>query len=1193
MKSADAALAWARAAWEGGRGYDVVAVVVPATVRLEAARGAAAEARRWGAVAVAVPDDGRGAVGNLGGTLAAWRWLRARGLVPSQARILLVHDAGAARRTGLLGAVLPSRGSLRLPDGRDGAGVCLRDLVVRAALPLGASAPAGGVDVLWGGQIVVPARPVEAMSAAPGCALAKLARAPAASPEGRDLTDLGWLRAEDARVLAYARQGAFPDTASWEVWASGGQALADVGSFRTTAGWLDALSAAWDGRKLDLDPDLVAHRVAGRVDVPAAALLAAWPPGPVGVVDVGAEARWWRFRRPAEVAVAAPALLGDPVGRALLGFEPRAQVVAQVRSPGAVVHGGLAVDAPGARVRGGVVVGVAGAEADEAVVVPCPVYGQPPVRAPLRERERPTAWTDALERGRAALSLGSVDAAAIDLLVDAALDPATAAEASAGLLRRLVIPWCDTLRRGDREAVAAVLARAWRRAAEHLPWLQDALADEALPTPAALLARWRGLLAPRPVAGARLRDATIVVLSRVTAGADIGLVTPVVRRLRHHLPGARIVVLGAGRAAPLLAVDGAEVMPLEFDRGGTLAARLDALRAVRATVATLQPAVVITPDSRLDQLATLPVGAPVVYLPLTFAGAPRPLVELAFDALDATFGPGPRPPPAVRVSAARWAWARQVRAALPAERRVVAVKLDVGGDPSKQLPAEAEAALLAQLSGHSVLLDAGFGAAEAAVAQVRATRLGLGSARIPEREVPQGARGAVHEGGLDTWAALAHVADHAVATDSVAGHLAAAELQVEGEGTLAAPSVGVAFRAAPGLGFEVAWRPQGRGAVRVVPADGPPEEVAAQLLRPVRAPELHGPPGSALAGLHRLGLQGGLDDAPVGSSAGRISPWPAWTFGTADVASALAPGAAPVPAPEGGPWPSEAVTSRAAPEALVWRDPRRDLLAVGVARALSAWSGAPPDDPVGLLAWARARLVLDGWTAARLSERLEAPDVSPVARATGFARGPVGVWLPAPAPWPDGGPQLPCHAHPRDVAAAVAGAQVVGLTGPAAAGKTTLGDLVAAYLARSRPVVRLDGDALVRPAAQRWRQAAQRRHTYLRGPAIYDEPALREAIAAARRAEPDGVVVVDHVFLGLDPLTRAMLDALVGVWVPPELRAARKLARDLPDPLRADDLLTDLALKAYEEVSEVWPCVSLDLVLAPDGDPPGAPARRG
>ena len=423
----------------------------------------------------------------------------------------------------------------------------------------------------------------------------------------------------------------------------------------------------------------------------------------------------------------------------------------------------------------------------------------------------------------------------------------------------LVEPLNDSFRPAGRDAYATIFSHIVWRVCARDPSLAQALAGFGITDGAALLARYQ--VARRSMGAAPAEARRIVVLSRVTIGADVLLTTVVLQRLHQRYPQAELVVLGDGKLAGLIGgLPQVRVRPLAYGRRGPLRERLSAWLTVLEAVQVEAPDLVIAPDSRLDQLGILPVTAdPTRYflwentLPesrpaeslaasldrwlaarLGLPAAPRVLPRVAFDESTATlarilaaaFGPGP----------------------------LVAVKLDHGGNPAKALPRAAEVLLLKTLRerGWRILLDRGFGSAELAssdalLAEAGWTALdlddsgkGLGH---PVDDLTPGVLSSApvlrFHGSIGGWAAALAACRLAISYDSVGHHLAAA---------LGIPLV-TAFTGHPDERFLAAWCPQGSSPVTLVAIPTAAKESPAEWQRVMEAlPTL---PGPRAAGAHR------------------------------------------------------------------------------------------------------------------------------------------------------------------------------------------------------------------------------------------------------------------------------------------------------------------------------------------------------
>jgi ADP-heptose:LPS heptosyltransferase len=319
----------------------------------------------------------------------------------------------------------------------------------------------------------------------------------------------------------------------------------------------------------------------------------------------------------------------------------------------------------------------------------------------------------------------------------------------------------------------------------------------------------------------------VVVLSRVTIGADLLLTTVALQRLRRAYPEAELVVLGDGKLQALIGgLPGVRVRAVAYGRRGTLRERLASWLAVVEAVAAEAPDLVFAPDSRLDQLGILPVVAdPARYLLWENVLPDGQALSLA-RALDAflaeRFAQPAQPPiePRTQLDVPTLAVQAQLAAAL-GSAPLAAVKLDHGGNPAKALPRAAEVAVLRRLRdlGWRVLLDRGFGAAELANSDALLADAGWTAVDLddsgqglgqPVAALTPGALATApvvrFHGSIGGWAAACAVCRVAVSYDSVGHHLAAG---------LGVPVI-TAFTGHTDARFAVAWKPHGPGAVTLI-----------------------------------------------------------------------------------------------------------------------------------------------------------------------------------------------------------------------------------------------------------------------------------------------------------------------------------------------------------------------------------------
>ena len=276
----------------------------------------------------------------------------------------------------------------------------------------------------------------------------------------------------------------------------------------------------------------------------------------------------------------------------------------------------------------------------------------------------------------------------------------------------------------------------------------------------------------------------IVLLSRVTLGADVAVTSIVAQALKSRFPSAELRLAGSRKSAELL---GLPFLRADYPRSGGLRARL---RAASVLADLEDDIVIVDPDSRLTQLGVYPVADEQQYYFFDSRGidGPGSLSELARDWCARVFEvdiPWPR----IEVGAAPFEFAR------PA----VTVSFGVGGNESKRLGEDFERRLLAELSRRTatVVVDKGAGAEESQ----RAERAAEGLANVK-----------FWSGSFAAFAACIANSDLYVGYDSAGQHAAAA---------LGVPLVSI-FAGAVNDRFFERWRPDGR----VVRIDGGSAESA-------------------------------------------------------------------------------------------------------------------------------------------------------------------------------------------------------------------------------------------------------------------------------------------------------------------------------------------------------------------------------
>lgn len=298
-----------------------------------------------------------------------------------------------------------------------------------------------------------------------------------------------------------------------------------------------------------------------------------------------------------------------------------------------------------------------------------------------------------------------------------------------------------------------------------------------------LLARYECIRQPRVC---KADPDRVIVLSRVTLGADIAVTSVLLDAVKQRFPRAQILLAGSAKAAELFAADErVGHIPLSYPRAGSLAARLAPWHDM---VFEDPAAIVIDPDSRLTQLGLLRVCDDDRYFffeSRAFGGeSDAALTDLTsrwarhvfeVDECKAYVAPSPEP--------------------INMVPRTVSLSLGVGANPAKQMPENFEAWLVATAAERfrTVIADEGLGLHE--------------HTRVHKAISGTEARG--WSGSFASFCSVIAQSDAYIGYDSAGQHAAAA---------LGVPLLTL-FKGAPCDRMFHRWKPTGSGPICVLRDD--------------------------------------------------------------------------------------------------------------------------------------------------------------------------------------------------------------------------------------------------------------------------------------------------------------------------------------------------------------------------------------
>jgi len=343
----------------------------------------------------------------------------------------------------------------------------------------------------------------------------------------------------------------------------------------------------------------------------------------------------------------------------------------------------------------------------------------------------------------------------------------------------------------------------------------------------------------------------IILLSRVTIGADVAILSVMIQHLRRLFPQAEIIIVGSQKLSGLFGGNaGVRIRELTYARRGGLLERFASWHATlqilrdEAVGGTEQDILVIDPDSRISQLGVLPLTHADRYLFMNtrhhmLSSTGRCMAEWTNDWMREVFRTDQFCYPTVWVPDAFMGDARTRIDALRAAgaRRIIAMNLGVGQNSRKRVGLEFERRLLRTLvavPGTVVILDRGFGTDEverAAVLAADARECGFVTheTSFDATDLAVLSHGVITVGcAIGQMAALIAHSDEYIGYDSACQHIAAA----------ARTATLTVFAGSNNEGFVRRWSACGDTDCRVVhvntPADSKQvdvEEVVARVMQ--------------------------------------------------------------------------------------------------------------------------------------------------------------------------------------------------------------------------------------------------------------------------------------------------------------------------------------------------------------------------
>ncbi len=290
----------------------------------------------------------------------------------------------------------------------------------------------------------------------------------------------------------------------------------------------------------------------------------------------------------------------------------------------------------------------------------------------------------------------------------------------------------------------------------------------------------------------------IYILSRVTIGADVAIVSVIIQHLAVRFPEAEFVIFGGPKLPEIFGGNQKlRILQAAYPRHGTLLDRFDCWKAIVDNIAEEnkktgnQDFILIDPDSRLSQLGVLPLVSDDRYLYFNSHPTEREMgescmAEIANFWASSVLGDSHFFTPRLWLDRKIRDKGKEITELFRSKGAswIVTVNLGVGGNQRKRVNREFEIRLIYKLCGEPntvVLLDKGFGPEErtefeAISAALQSQNIQMAQMKVGD-SVPEvfshGVLGV--ECSIGQMAALIDASDEYIGYDSACQHIAAAQ----------------------------------------------------------------------------------------------------------------------------------------------------------------------------------------------------------------------------------------------------------------------------------------------------------------------------------------------------------------------------------------------------------------------------------